>query len=157
MISDNIRKLLKENKLTATNLCNQIGIAQNTYYIGMRNNHFKAETLLKIASVLHVPVSEITGGTEPEKPGTKEETKKKRGRKGQASKTKVVKEKKITVAEVKEKKPRKARTVKVEKPVKPASIDTTDKEIKMLSMELLYLKQLLKAKDELIDLLKQRL
>ncbi|MCX6257226.1 MAG: hypothetical protein NTW49_04915 [Bacteroidia bacterium] len=203
MISENIRKLLKFNKLTAGELCNEIGISQNTFYICMRKNSFKETILQKIAGVLKVAVTDITGEAElllPEvKPvkATKEvKAKGKKGRprivkeekvkaakakvdktkiekakvekakaeKAKAEKVKVERVKKVKAEKVVAAKPvaeilpakvrvRKARVAKAEKVVVS---DASGKEFTMMKMELEYLKQLMRVKDELIELLKRK-
>jgi transcriptional regulator with XRE-family HTH domain len=154
MLRENIKKLLKERKLTATALCNQIGISQNTYYIGTRNNRFKATTLDKIAGVLGVPAADLLEGVVAEQVGTKAVKKRKRKVRKTVQKIKRVKAEPV-IAE-KTRKGRKPGRIKAEKPVKELKVDANEKEIKMLALELDYLKQLLKAKDELIDILKRK-
>lgn len=56
MISDKIKALQKQNKVSQNDLANFIGITKNGLQIALKKNEFKVSTLKKIADVFKVSI-----------------------------------------------------------------------------------------------------
>lgn len=56
MISDKIKALQKQNKVSQSDLANFIGITKNGLQIALKKNEFKVSTLKKIADVFKVSI-----------------------------------------------------------------------------------------------------
>ena len=173
MFKEFISNKLKKRKLSATSMCHQIDLSYNTYNWHLRKNHFEPETLAIIAEFLKIPIDELRAQQS-------EPIKKRKKRINEQVTTdvpiKVTPDAPVIPIVVKKvRKPRKSKTVDIvnldvpevktvtkvkrgRKPrvSEPISINVTENEIKMVKMELEYLRQMLILKDEMIDLLKRK-
>lgn len=71
MISDKIKTLQKQNKISQGELAELIGMTKNGFQVALKKNEFKASTLKKIADALKVPIGYFFEEDEPENSTTK--------------------------------------------------------------------------------------
>ncbi|MCX6256403.1 MAG: hypothetical protein NTW49_00645 [Bacteroidia bacterium] len=167
MLRKFINKKLAENKKPLSELYSQVGISQNSYYWGLKKNSFNPDVLAKMAAFLKVNVDDINANIE-KTDGVR--TRKQRTIKAGRSKItlpvvpdvvkKIRKLRKSKTAEILT--PAVTEVINIKKRVrKPGTIQSlsvkpVDSDLKMMTMELDYLRQMLIIKDEMIDLLKQK-